>query len=140
MSVDLKPPQSFFDAIWTKGISPEIINFLNGLNWFYILMFINILYGLKHTGLFTWYTNLLKKGPFKFSKIWFSAIVTAIVFICFRWADPVLYLTIDYISSLCRSVFVVVIFSGVLVDIPGFAIKRLTDFLDTEKDKEEKKL
>jgi len=44
---------------------------------------------------------------------------------------------VGYISSLFRSVFVVVIFSGILVDIPGFAIKRLMDFLDTESVKEE---
>ena len=137
MSVNLAPPQSFYDAIWTNGISPEIISFLNDLNWFYILMFINILYGLKHTGLFNWYSKILRKSKLKFCKIWVSAIITALVFLCFRWADPTTEVTVGYISSLFRSVFVVVIFSGILVDIPGFAIKRLMDFLDTENVKEE---
>lgn len=139
MSVNLAPPQSFYDAIWTNGISPEIISFLNGLNWFYILMFINILYGLKHTGLFNWYSKILKRSKLKFCKIWVSAIVTALVFLGFRWADPVTHVTVEYISSLFRSVFVVVIFSGVLVDIPGFAIKRLMDFLNTEKNEDDNK-
>jgi len=140
MSVNLAPPQSFFDAVWTRGIEPEAIAFLDGLNWFYIIMFINILYGLKHTGLFTWYTNILKWSKFKFCKVWVSAIITALAFISFRWADPTLSVTVEYISSLCRSMVVSVIFSGVLVDIPGFAIKRLMNFLDTERDKEDKKV
>ncbi|HUS50342.1 MAG TPA: hypothetical protein VMZ91_09265 [Candidatus Paceibacterota bacterium] len=139
MNTDLLPPKSFYDSIWTNGIAPEIINFLDGLNWFYILMFINILYGLKHTGLFNWYSTLLIKSKLKFSKIWISAIITAFIFVMFRWADPTLQVTVEYISSLFRSVFVVVIFSGVLVDIPGFAIKKLMNFLDTKDTNQEKK-
>ena len=143
MSVNLSPPQSFYDAVWTQGIEPEILSFLTRLNWFYIIMFINILYGLKHTGLFYWYTKFLNHSKLRFSKTWITAIIVAIVFISFRAADSTLDVTVDYVSRLSISVVVSVIFSRVLVDIPGFAIKRLTNFLDTEdrknEDKEEKK-
>ncbi len=59
MSTTLQPPQSFIDSIWTNGIEPELIAFVDSLNWFYIIMFINILYGLKYTGQFNWYEKLL---------------------------------------------------------------------------------
>jgi hypothetical protein len=55
MSTTVQPPQSFVDAIWNNGIAPELISFMTSLNWFYIIMFINILYGLKYTGQFNWY-------------------------------------------------------------------------------------
>lgn len=130
MNENLIPSQSFYDAIWAEGIQPELIGFFNSLNWFYIIMFINILYGLKHTIHFSWYEKVIGNTKFSKYQTWLSATILAFSFIFFRWIDPVLNINVDYISSLLRSVFVAVIFSDVFVDIPGFAIKRLKDFLE----------
>lgn len=141
----LTPPQSFVDAVWNNGIQPELMDFLNSLNWFYIIMFINILYGLKYTGHFNWYDSILKNSKIHIYKIWITAIILAFIHIGFRWADPALNVSVPYISSLSRSLFVAVIFSSILVDIPALIIIKLRNFLEPKeelkekpKDKEEK--
>ena len=141
MDVNLGPPQSFSDAIWTNGLEPELIGFIHSLNWFYIIMFMNIIYGLKHTTHFNWYENAINHEKISKYKTWISAVIIAIVFVFFRIIDPTLSVEVSYISSLCRSIFIAVIFSEVFVDIPGFAIKRLKDFLEpkSEEKKEKKK-
>lgn len=141
MSTSLQPPQSFVDAIWTNGIEPEMIEFIDNLNWFYIIMFINILYGLKYTGQFNWYDKLLTESKLKPYKIWIMAFVLSFIHIGFRWADPTLDISVSYISSLTRSLIVAVIFSGVFVDIPALLIEKFKDFLEPKNkvDDEEKK-
>ena len=54
-------PKTIYEALWEKGIQPEVILFLNGLNWLFILMSIVILYGLKHTDHFNWFDSLMDK-------------------------------------------------------------------------------
>jgi len=132
MSKSINPPQSFIDAFWNNGIAPELIAFLHSLNWFYIIMFINILYGLKYTGQFTWYDKILINSKLGKYKIWITAFVLAITYIGFRWADPLLNINVEYISSLCRSICVSVIFSGIFVDIPALMIVKLRTFLEPE--------
>jgi hypothetical protein len=139
MNTTINPPQSFVDAIWVNGISPELIAFISGLNWFYIIMFINILYGLKYTGQFNWYDKLLLEGKLRTYKIWITALILSIVHIVFRWADPSLDVTVSYISALSRSLFVAVIFSGIFVDIPALLIIKLRNFLEPKENSEEKK-
>jgi hypothetical protein len=133
----IAPPQSFIDAFWTKGIEPELIAFMHSLNWFYIIMFINVLYGLKYTGQFNWYDKILVNSKLKIYKIWISALILAIIHIGFRWADPTLVVDVSYISTLSRSVFVAVIFSGVFVDIPALLIAKLQSFLEPKEKSEE---
>jgi len=135
MELKILPPQSFYDSMWTNGLQPELIGFCQGLNWFFIIMFINILYGLKHTNQFKWYDNFIRESKLYNYRIWIVAVITALCFIGFRWADPAEKVDIAYIGSLVRSVFIAVIFSGIFVDIPGFAIKRLYDFLEPKDSK-----
>jgi hypothetical protein len=137
MSTTIAPPQSFIDAFWTKGIEPELMGFLGSLNWFYIIMFINILYGLKYTGQFSWYDKILLNSNLRHYKIWITAIILAIIHIGFRLADPALNISVPYISSLSRSLFVAVIFSGILVDIPALLVIKLRGFLEQKEKIEE---
>lgn len=132
MILQINPPKSFIDAFWNNGIAPELITFLHSLNWFYIIMFINILYGLKYTGQFTWYDKILSNSKLGKYKIWITAFVLAFTYICFRWADPTLNINVEYISSLCRSICVSVIFSGIFVDIPALIIIKIRNFLESD--------
>jgi uncharacterized membrane protein YcgQ (UPF0703/DUF1980 family) len=125
------------DAIWNNGIAPELISFMTSLNWFYIIMFINILYGLKYTGQFNWYDKILLESKLKIYKIWITAFILAVVHILFRWADPTLNVTVSYISMLSRSLFVAVIFSNIFVDIPALLIIKLRQFLEPKEKTEE---
>ena len=101
-------------------------------------MFINILYGLKYTGQFSWYDKLLSGSKLKPYKIWIMAFVLALIHILFRWADPTLDLSVSYFSHLTRSLLVAVIFSGVFVDIPALLIEKFKDFLQPkEKSKDD---
>lgn len=136
MNETITPPQSFIDAFWNDGIQPELISFIHSLNWFYIIMFINILYGLKYTGQFHWYDNILKNSKLKSYKIWITAIILAVIYIGFRVADPILEMDIHYISSMCRSISVAVIFSGIFVDIPALLVIKLRKFLEPKEKSE----
>lgn len=65
--------------LWEKGVQPEIIGFLEGLNWTFIIMFITILYGIKHTYHFNWFGDLLEKIKASTYKVWIAALLTGIV-------------------------------------------------------------
>ena len=137
MNTNPTPPQKFFDEIWTNGLEPEIIDFLHSLNWFYIIMFINILYGLKYTGQFNWYERMFKESKLKPYKIWITALVLALVHTGFVMAEPTLEVSVKFFSSLLRSIMVAVIFSGIFVDIPALLIKRFREFLEPKDDQDD---
>lgn len=139
-AITILPPQSFIDAFWRTGIEPELMSFMQSLNWFYIIMFINILYGLKYTGQFTWYDTILKNSKLNAYKIWITALILGVSYIGFRLADPTLGISVSYISSLLRSILVAVIFSGIFVDIPALLIKKLRNFLEPKEKVENNKI
>jgi len=131
---------TIYEALWEKGIQPEVVTFLQGLNWWFIIMSTIILYGIKHTNEFLWYDNLLNKIKIERYKNWIACTLTGAVFCLFTYMDPSLYCDVPYVSSLLRSIFFVVIFSNIFVDIPVFLIKRLGKIVDQKEVKEEKKV
>jgi hypothetical protein len=124
--------KSLYEVFWVNGLEPELIYFLDGLNWFYVIMFTIILYGFKHTDLLDWFEGFW--GKFKKYTFWFAAIVTAIVFIFFRWMEGEV-VNAAYISGMLRSIVFTVVFSGIFVDIPVYIIKGLGKFIDSKNDK-----
>lgn len=122
---------SILEALWNKGVQPEIISFLSGLEWTFIIMFTTILYGLTHTNKFVWLDNLLHKFNIHHLKIWISAFVSGLFFCFFKWEENLL--SVEYISSLLRSIFFVVVFSNIFVDIPVFLIKKAGSILDKKE-------
>lgn len=121
---------TLYESFWKEGLEPELIEFFDGLNWFYIIMFIAILHGIKHTKEFGWYNRLCNKFNVIEYKNWIAAFLTACIFCFFRWKDPELDFNIPYITAMLRSMFFAVIFSGVFVDIPVVIIKRLGKIID----------
>jgi len=125
---------TLYESFWQNGLEPELITFFNGLNWLYIIMFIVVLYGLKHTKELNWYENFCKKIKVDKYKNWIASILMGIIFIFFRWKDPELEISIPYITSMLRSIFFAVVFSGIFVDIPVVIIKRLGKVIDVKED------
>lgn len=123
--------KSIYGTLWENGIQPEIIDFLEGLNWNFILMFIVILYGLKHTNHFAGFDRLLDKMNIQKYKVWISAFIIGIVFCFFKWKENLI--SWHYVSMLLRSVFVGVAFSNIFVDIPVFIIKKLGSIIDKKE-------
>jgi len=126
-------PKSIYGALWEKGIQPEVVEFLEGLNWTFILMFIVILYGLKHTNHFNWFEKILEKIKINSYKIWIAAFITGLVFCLFKWQETPLEFGWNYVSSLLRSIFFGVVFSNIFVDIPVFIIKKLGSIIDKKE-------
>lgn len=127
---------TFYESFWEKGLEPELIYFFNKLNWTYIIMFVVILYGLKHTTELDWFTNLCAKFKIERFKTWIAAAIIGGLFCFFRWKDPTTTFNSEYIAALLRSVFFAVVFSGIFVDIPVVIIKRLGKIIDSKGDKE----
>lgn len=125
--------KTIYEALWEKGIQPEVVSFLNGLNWTFILMFIVILYGLKHTNHFNSFDDLLDKIGIKKYKIWIAALITGLIFCLFKWQETPELFGWGYCSTLLRSIFFGVVFSNIFVDIPVFIIKKLGSVIDKKE-------
>jgi hypothetical protein len=123
-------PKTLYEVFWENGLEPELVFFIDGINWLYVIMLTIILYGFKHTELLDWFENLW--GKYKKYTYWFASLITALIFIIFRsleYGD----LDVSYISSLLRSIVFTVIFSNIFVDIPVYIIKGLGKFIDNKK-------
>jgi hypothetical protein len=54
----------------------EVELFFNDLNWRFIIIYVFILYGMKHKEEFNWYNELFKSNPFLDSlKTWITGII-----------------------------------------------------------------
>ena len=126
---------TLYESFWVNGLEPELTLFFNGLNWFYIIMFIVVLHGLKHTNELSWYDKFCKliKAD-DFSK-WIAAILIAGIFCFFRWQEGGIIDAANF-SSMLRSIFFAVIFSGIFVDIPVAVIKKLGKVIDIKGEKD----
>ena len=127
---------TLYESFWANGLEPELISFFDGLNWLYIIMFIVVLYGLKHTNELEWYNNLCEKIKADKYKTWIAAILMSGIFCFFRWKDPEAIFNVPYITSMLRSILFAVVFSGIFVDIPVVIIKRLGKVIDVKNDKD----
>jgi hypothetical protein len=92
-------------------IQTEIELFFNDLNWTYILIYVFILYGIKHKEEFEWYNKLFDGGPLSSLRAWVAGIVTALVFMFFKWGECCL--SFGYVSQLLRSWILVLVFNSV---------------------------
>ncbi len=126
--------KSIYEALWSQGVQPEIVSFLSSLNWTFIIMFITILYGIKHTNHFYWYESFLEKIRATKYRVWVSALLTSLVFCFFRWKEAPDSFHSEYVSALLRSIFFSVVFSNIFVDIPVFLIKKLGNVIDKKEE------
>lgn len=120
-----------YEVIWEKGLQPELITFCTGLNWLYIIVLSIAFYGMTHTSLLDWFSELSEKRWWKKNTIWFAAFITFFVFVIFHILEEG-SLTVTYISSNLRSMFFAVIFSSIFIDIPVYIVKGLGKFIDTK--------
>lgn len=123
--------ENILDLIW-KGIEPELQSFFGELNWTYIIMYVIILYGITYKQEFDWFNQLITK--YKASKYtsWIAGLATGIVFCIFKSLEE--EISWNYISTLLRSWFLVVVFASVFID----GIVKLIKFLGKKVDDKEK--
>ncbi len=123
--------KDLYQVFWKDGLEPELILFLDGLNWLYIIMLIITFYGLRHTDFLDWLKSVLKSVKAKKYTHWLIAIVVGLLFMIFRCAEGNT-ITAIYLSSMLRSLVVTVIFSRIFVDIPVYIIKIIRSFVDSK--------
>ena len=104
--------------IFDKQIQPELLFFLSDLNWTFIIIYLIVLYGIKHTDHYEWYIDLFEKrkrlGKFK---SWLAGIVIGVLFFIFRILGPNEFDS-EYVSQFLRSLVLGITFSSLLVDWP----------------------
>lgn len=104
--------------IFDKQIQPELIFFLSDLNWTFIIIYLIVLYGIKHTDHYEWYKDLFenknKLGKFK---TWLAGIAIGLTFFIFRMLGPDEFDS-EYVAQFLRSLVLGVTFSSLLVDWP----------------------
>lgn len=96
-----------------KDIQKDIEFFFADLNWTYILIYVFILYGIKHKEEFDWYNNLFDRNKnLKSFKVWAAGIITIGFFCCFR-AAGVESFNSEYVSQLLMSWIMVIVFNSI---------------------------
>jgi hypothetical protein len=101
-----------------EDIQVEVESFFNGLNWTFIMIFVFVLYGIKHKEEFEWYNKILDKSNFKSFKVWIAGFIIALFFCLFKNLEEQLTLSdaSAYISTLLRSWIVVIVFNSIFSD------------------------
>ena len=96
-----------------KDIQKDVEFFFADLNWTYILIYVFVLYGIKHKEEFDWYNNLFdnnkKLKPFK---VWVAGITIIGLFCTFRAAGVEAFNS-EYVSQLLRSWIMVIVFNSI---------------------------
>jgi len=93
-------------------IQSEVEFFFDDLNWTYILIFVFVLYGIKHKEEFIWYNRIFDKSeklaPFK---SWVAGVIILLLFCLFRGLE----VGIDpaYVSQILRSWIIVIVFNSI---------------------------
>lgn len=128
---------SLYEAIWEKGLEPQLIAFCDGLDWTYIIILTTCFYGITHTQLLDWFINLCHKFHTKKYTMWYAALITLVIFLIFKGFEK--SITLDYIGAILQSMFFTVIFSSIFVDIPVYLIKGLGKFIDDKAANSNKK-
>jgi magnesium-transporting ATPase (P-type) len=91
----------------------ELELFFDDLNWTYIMMYLIVMYGIKHKQEFLWYNYLFEKaGSIMASlKTWIAGIIIGIAFCFFTEA-----FSSQWLSQLLRSWLVVIVFNSMLTN------------------------
>ena len=121
--------KDLYSVFWERGLEPSLIEFFDGLNWFYIIMLTVVLYGFKHTNLMDWFEDIV--GKYKKYTYWFASLITATLFVIFRGLEGNV-IDAAYISGMLRSIVFTVVFSNIFVDIPVYVIKAFGKFVDSK--------
>ena len=95
-----------------NDIQGEVELFFDDLNWTYILIYVFVLYGIKHKEEFLWYNRLFdnsdKLKPFK---VWVAGTIIMIIFCIFKGLE--VGLIVSYVSQLMRSWIIVIVFNSI---------------------------
>lgn len=95
-----------------KDIQSEVEFFFDDLNWTYILIYVFVLYGIKHKEEFKWYNELLDSNTrLSQFKVWIAGIVIILFFCIFKGLDT--GVTSEYVSQLLRSWILVIVFNSI---------------------------
>lgn len=121
--------------IWNDQIYPEILFYLEDLNWTFIITFIIVLYGIKHTVHYEWFNHYVNLNPhIKRFKSWLIGLILGITFMIFRYLGPEDFHS-EYVAQYMRSLIIAITFSGLLIDWPIRLIegRRLKDSEEPKK-------
>ncbi len=95
-----------------KDIQGEVEFFFDDLNWTYILIYVFVLYGIKHKEEFQWFNDLFDKNKYiKSFKVWIAGLIIILIFTIFKGLES--GLEVSYISQILRSWIVVIVFNSV---------------------------
>jgi len=96
-----------------KDIQKDVEFFFADLNWTYILIYVFVLYGIKHKEEFEWYNNLFDRNKqLKSFKVWVAGIAILGLFCTFRALGVELFNS-EYVSQLMRSWIMVIVFNSI---------------------------
>lgn len=95
-----------------NDIQSEVELFFDDLNWTYILIYVFVLYGIKHKEEFLWYNRLFdNKDKLKPFKVWVAGIIIMIIFCIFKGLE--VGVTASYVSQIMRSWIIVIVFNSI---------------------------
>jgi hypothetical protein len=104
--------------IWNTQIYPELLFYLDDLNWTFIITMIIVLYGIKHTEHYEWFNHYCDLNPhIKRFKSWLIGITLGVLFCVFRYLGPLEFHS-EYVAQYLRSLIIAITFSGLLIDWP----------------------
>lgn len=92
-------------------LQKELELLFDDLNWTFILIYVFVLYGIKHKEEFKWYLDLIKKINAESFKVWIAGGIVGLLFILFHWLEE--GMEAAYISQLLRSYIIVIVFNSI---------------------------
>lgn len=97
-----------------KDIQTEIEFFFGDLNWTYVLIYVFVLYGIKHKEEFEWYNTMFDTRPkLKPFKVWAAGVIIMLIFSTFRSLNATMVFDSEYVSRLMRSWIIVIVFNSI---------------------------
>lgn len=92
-------------------LQQELELLFDDLNWTFILIYVFVLYGVKHKSEFKWYLDLLERMKIQSFKVWIAGIIVGGLFVLFEGLED--NLEAAYISQILRSYIIVIVFNSI---------------------------
>ena len=96
-----------------EDLASHIELFFQDLNWTYIIMFLVVLYGMKHKIEFQWFVRLVDRNWWSGVSTWVAGLIVAVLFAIFRALGADIFDS-EYVAQLLRSYVVVIVFNSLV--------------------------
>jgi len=94
-----------------SDLQTEVELLFDDLNWTFILIYVFVLYGIRHKEEFKWFNDIMKNEYLKSFKVWIAGIMVILFFCLFKYLET--GIDAAYVSRILRSWILVIVFNSI---------------------------